>query len=475
MTVRIRGIYTTALTALLDDVVQASLPIQERFDEAFPVEPAEVTVDPTARRQGVILSGEATPAVDVHSTIQAIGTDTLSWEASLPRGAVYAGEVVETLGSGALVDCGDGTGFLPYSKTARRIETGDTLRVQVTEPKPPWVDGRPVLDVTVRIPGELLTLVRGGDGSGRSTPELADILPESPPDGWAADWGRDADDASLDALSNALSWQTERAAALDDAFTDAEPPAEIAPAQYWGDERTYFVWFGRESRFELDELRRTVAPTMPGHHRIKAATEGASSAVDFFEQVTPEIVPDGTDLPLDSDSTADIDPAEQFPFDTITDQFGPRKGDSIRLGHGKPAGHRIELGRGEVTAVGEDGTVTVERELSGGGTYDALGVDRKDGDIATTKFKEGRWWYPTVYRSADGEKRGTYVNICTPVEVFPDQIRYVDLHVDVIKHADGTVERVDDNELDEAVADGQLSSELAEKARSVARAIESAL
>ena len=67
------------------------------------------------------------------------------------------------------------------------------------------------------------------------------------------------------------------------------------------------------------------------------------------------------------------------------------------------------------------------------------------------------------------------MNICTPVEVFPDQIRYVDLHVDVIKHADGTVERVDDNELDEAVADGQLSSELAEKARSVARAIESAL
>ncbi len=477
MTVRIRGIYTTALTALLDDVVQASPPIQERFDDSFPVESAAVTVDPTARRQGVILSGEESTVDEVHSTIKSIGTDTLSWEASLPRGAVYAGEVVETLGSGALVDCGDGTGFLPYSKTARRIETGDTLRVQVTEPKPPWVDSRPVLDVTVRIPGELLTLVRGGDAGSGSTPELADILPESPPDGWAANWGRDADDASLDALSDALSRQTDRAAALDDAFTDAEPPAEVAPARYWGDERTYFVWFGRESRFELDELRRSVAPTMPGHHRIKAATDGASRAVDFLEQVTPEIVPDEADLPLDSetDSAADADPAEQFPFEPVTNQFGPREGDSIRLGHGKPAGHRIELGRGEVTAVGEDGTVTVERELSGGGTYDALGVDREDGDVATTKFKEGRWWYPTVYRSADGEKRGTYVNICTPVEVFPDQIRYVDLHVDVIKHADGTVERVDDDELDEAVADGQLSAELAEKARSVARAIESAL
>ncbi len=475
MTVRVRGIYTTALTALFDDVVQASPAIQDRFDESFPVEPADVVVDPTPRRQGIVVSGQVDAVESVHSSLQSIGTDTLSWEASLPRGAVYAGEVTETLGSGALVDCGDGTGFLPYSKTARRIETGDTVRVQVTEPQPPWVDGRPVLDVTVQIPGELLTLVRGGDSGTTSAPELADILPESPPDGWGADWGRAADEAGLDALSDALSRQTERADELDSKFTEAEPPAEAAPTQYWADERTYFIWFGRESRFELDDLRRSVTPTMPGHHRIKAATDSASNAVDFVEQVTPSLLSDAAETPLHPEAAEESDPAEQFPFDAVTDQFGPAEGNTIRLGHGKPAGHRIELGRGEVTEIADDGTVTVRRELSGGGTYDALGVDREDGDVAITKFKEGRWWYPTVYRSEAGEKRGTYVNICTPVEVFPDQIRYVDLHVDVIKHADGTVERVDDDELDEAVSAGNLSPELAEKARSVARAIESAL
>jgi predicted RNA-binding protein associated with RNAse of E/G family len=80
-----------------------------------------------------------------------------------------------------------------------------------------------------------------------------------------------------------------------------------------------------------------------------------------------------------------------------------------------------------------------------------------------------------VYRDAEGERKGTYVNVCTPVECFPDVVRYVDLHVDVVKHPDGRVERVDDDELDAAETAGELPSELAEKARSVAGALERAL
>jgi Ribonuclease G/E len=128
-----------------------------------------------------------------------------------------------------------------------------------------------------------------------------------------------------------------------------------------------------------------------------------------------------------------------------------------------------------VTGRESDGSVTVRRDISGGGTYDALGTERRDGDEAITKFEEGRWWYPTVYRGADGTKRGTYVNVCTPVEVFPDEVRYVDLHVDVVEGPDGAVERVDDDELDAAVSAGDVPEPLAEKARGVADALERAL
>ncbi len=188
--------------------------------------------------------------------------------------------------------------------------------------------------------------------------------------------------------------------------------------------------------------------------------EQRSAAVDYVEALCAE-----------PGAGAETD----FPFAVTARQFGPQAGDTLRLGHGKPDGRLITLGRADVQQVDADGTVTVEREMRAGGEYDGLGVPKEAGDVAETKLKEGRWWYPTVYRDSEGEKKGTYVNVCTPVEIFPDTARYVDLHVDVLKHADGRVERVDDDELDAAVEAGDVPDELAERARSVAAAVASAL
>ncbi|PSP24891.1 RNA-binding protein [Halobacteriales archaeon QH_10_65_19] len=463
MTVRVRGIYATALTAMLEDVVQASPAITERFEAAFPAEPADVVVGTTDDRQGIGVHGACEDVETVVSRLRDLAPDTFAWEAALPRGVVAAGEVVETPGSGALIDCGDGdgdsggaVGFLPYSKTARHVEEGDVLRVQVSEPQPPWTDGRPVLDTTVEIHGALASLVRGGttlsDG-----PELADIVPAEPPEGWAIEWHRDADDAELDALAAAVHRLSDRASALDEALSDAAPPADAAPATYWSGGTSVWLWFGRSSRFALDDRRRAVTTTMAGHHRIKAARESASSAVDFVEAICER-------------------PGEdEFPFDAVTRQFGPREGDTVSIVHGKPDGRCFDLGPGEVTTRTSGGDVTVRRELTPGGTYDAIGGEIEPGDVAITKFTEGRWWYPTVYRGAEGETRGTYVNVCTPVEVFPRTVRYVDLHVDVVKYPDGTVERVDEAELAAAVDAGDVSGDLADKARDVAAAVENAL
>ena len=199
---------------------------------------------------------------------------------------------------------------------------------------------------------------------------------------------------------------------------------------------------------------------MQGHHRVKAGSESASAAVDYVEALCSDPGSDGE---------------QDFPFAVTAKQFGPQERGSLTLGHGKPDGRFITLGRATVQSVGSDGAVTVEREMSAGGEYDALGVPKEAGDIAETKLKEGRWWYPTVYRDSEGTRKGTYINVCTPVEIFPDTARYVDLHVDVIKHADGAVERVDDDELDAAVESGDVPETLAERARSVATAVSSAL
>jgi len=465
MTVRVRGIYATALTQLLreagHEVVQASGPIDDRFDGEFADERAAVTVTTTDDQQGVGVIGDHGVADPLIDRLAEIGRDTLRWEDPTPEGAVYAGTVTETLGSGAVVDLGDGEGFLPYSSSDERVVAGDTLRVQVVEASAPWTNGRPVLDTTVAVRGSLLTLVRGRSAStpGTGGPAMLDLIAADPQDGWGVSWESASEDASFDALAEALDAANDRAAAIDESLDGADAPEDCAPTRYDEGLSTAWLWFGRESRFALDEFRREVTATMPGHHRVKAGDRAASAAVDYVEAL------------CDDPETGEAD----FPFAVTARQFGPHVGGSLSLGHGKPDGRLITLGNGEVQSVDDDGTVTIEREMSAGGSYDALGVPKEAGDIAETKVKEGRWWYPTVYRDSDGEKKGTYVNVCTPVEIFPDTARYVDLHVDVVKHADGTVERVDDDELDRAVERGHVPEPLAERARSVAAAVESAL
>ena len=471
-TARVRGIYATAVTQLLTEngleVVQASEPIRERFDDEFATAPADVSIWTTRDRQGLEVSGDPEAVAAVADELAALAIDTFRWEADVSRGAVFDAEVREADGgSGAVVDLGDGRrGYLKYDDVDGYVDSGNRYRVQIDEPAPPWDDDRPLVRPTLEVEGGLCTLSRDRTGvsaamSGESAEELVgmtELLSVDRPEGWGLRWQHAAADADLEAMTAALERAADRAEALEDDLADA-PADPGEPGRLAAPRRTEWLWFGRESRFALDEARREVETTMAGHHRTKAADRAASAAVDFAEAVC--------DAPADD--------ADAFPFEAVSRQFGPTTGDRLEIGHGKPDGRLISLGYGDVTDWGADGTIALERSMRGGGTYDALGTSKEDGDVAVTKFREGRWWYPTTYRGEDGSTKGTYVNVCTPVELFPDRVRYVDLYVDVIRLPDGTVEVVDADELEAAVDDGLVSEELAEKARGVAEAVERAL
>jgi len=476
MRARVRGIYTTAVTRrLLDadhDVVQASPSIRERFDVEFPVALADVSVTTTDDRQGVGASGDPDAVAAVREDLAGVAVDALAWAYPAPEGGVFLARVRDALGSGAVVDLGEREGFLPYGNVDDRVEEGDVLRVQIVDPEPPWGDDRPVVAGALRVTGGLLTLDRArsgvsADARGERATKLVrttELLDATAPDGWGVRWERAAVDADIATLGTALEDAIASARVLEDVpagdVDDAPTRLDTADATDWR-ASTAWVWFGRESRFALDDDRRRVETTMPGHHRVKAGSASASDAVDFAEGVHAE---------------AGGDWGDDLPFAAVADAFGPREGDRFAIEHGKPEGRRITLGRGRVTTLDPEAkTLTVERDMTGGGTYDALGTRREDGDVAVTKLTEGKWWYPTRYRSESGETKGTYVNVCTPVELFPDGARYVDLHVDVVEHADGTVERVDDDELDAAVDAGHVPEPLADRARTVAKSVERAL
>jgi hypothetical protein len=460
----VRGIYATAATERLLaaglTVVDASGPIRRRFDREFPDGPADADCRTTDDRQGVGLVGEDGAVAAAGDALVAVGRDALSWPDPTPPGAVFDATVVDTRGGGAILELGEREGYLPFDEVDGYVETGDHHRVQVRESTPPWSDRRPSLSTDLAVEGSVVSLRRGEGPSAaadaETTTELVrslDLLDVAVPDGWGVRFERPAVEADLSTLGEALDRASDRVADLAEL-----PPASAAdgarPRRLATPRTARWCWFGRESRFALDDRRERVTTTMPGHHRVKAATAGASDAVDLVEAVCGG--------------------GEEFPFDAVADTFGPAAGDRVRIDHGKPDGRRLVLGRATVDER-RPGGVTLRREMSAGGRYDGLDTPKEAGDEAVTRVEEGRWWYPTVYRGADGTARGTYVNVCTPVEVFPDAVRYVDLHVDVLQYPDGTVERVDEEELSAAVDDGAVPPALAERARSVADAVEDAL
>ncbi|MFP4189162.1 MAG: DUF402 domain-containing protein [Halobacteriales archaeon] len=445
MRVKIRGVYATAATHLLldagHDVVEPSDAIRDRFDASFGEGSSDVKLRPSNDYLGVYVVGEG--AREVADTLAA-GCDSFVFDA-LAVGAVRDAAVEETVGSGAFVRFEDGRGFLPYSKTNDRVEEDDGLRVTVVDEAPPWGDGNPVVAAGKRVGNELVTLVRGGRGTrveGGDEEDATQLtrtvatLGVEPPSDWGVVYSRDALNAGMEEVAEAVADAAERAG------SDAT------------DDEAAWLWLGREGRAAFDEARAEATTTVAGHHRLKATSNAAAAGVDIAESLVD-----------------DANPSDALPFETVARRFGPTEGDTVEIVHGKPDGRFPSLGSGEVVeADADEREVVVERRITSSGVYDALGVEREKGDVARTRFEEGAWAYPTVYESSDGETKGTYVNVCTPLELFPDSVRYVDLHVDVV-NVDSETRVVDEDELAEAVDDGKVAESVAEKAHEVAEQV----
>ncbi len=65
------------------------------------------------------------------------------------------------------------------------------------------------------------------------------------------------------------------------------------------------------------------------------------------------------------------------------------------------------------------------------------------------------------YYDRNGNLKGEYYNINTPVEIYPpDEARYVDLEVDIVKWPDGKKEIVDKDKLAAHYEDGIITEKL---------------
>ncbi len=156
-----------------------------------------------------------------------------------------------------------------------------------------------------------------------------------------------------------------------------------------------------------------------------------------------------------------IDVEELFK-QTVEKEY-PAIGSLIEVEHVKLDGKVFYLGSALIQNLDYNSSrvsVQFRRDFIKKGVYDGLEIPKEPGDYAVTEVNIGEWHFETRYFSRDGQLKGVYVNLNTPVEFYPFGIRYVDLEVDVCMWPDGKVETLDEEKLEKAMEEGLVSEKL---------------
>ncbi len=419
--IRLRGIYSLALSALLQEqgwqIVQPSEELQA-YITASPPEPFDLQLDDRDDRQGVIVSGPDRYLQELKRLLIAELPDAILYAAPTDLEAIYVGLVHRRRTCGYEIDLGKVRGFLPNCASNGSLRPGEALPVQVRELT--HAGHQAILTKDLSIAGRFAVLTRtGGVGISKEIRDiqererLAQLGRRWASRHWGVIWrtaaqGRDARELQreIESLQTAL-------AQLDD------HPQEGIPGLLRPGTPTLIVEFPGGSKRALDLWRARFSATEPGYHQRQAAP-----------------LPAPTDFPAVGASV--LIEHIRFPNEALLAQ---------------PA--RV------IATDSHQRTILVRREIS----QTDLGFERSPGDYALTEFQEGCWNCETRYFSGDGKLKGTHISINTPVEIFATHVRYIDMELAIV-HIAGKAACI----IDKAAA-AQAAEFLGERLREKARAL----
>lgn len=322
--IRLRGIYATALAALTLDhgwkVVQPTEELQPYTDPEARFAPFDLEVRNRDDKQGILTVGAEAPLNVLKELFLTELPDAVAYPASTELGAIYLGVVHKKRSWGYDVDLGGMMGFLPKTELTCPLKKGEAIRVQIQDVAHP----QPIVTTQLSLAG-LFAVLSQENGVGVSK-EITDAH------------------------------ERKRLLTL----------GRKCVANGWG-----VIW-------------RT----------------GASPAL----------------------------------------------GDTIAIEHVKVSTELSVVMSGLVVETAPQ-RVTVRREIRGQGQYDGLGVPKELGDYALSEFCAGSWKYETRYYTREGQVKGIYANVNTPIEIYSDRVRYLDLELDVVQRPGEQASIVDEPDL----------------------------
>jgi Ribonuclease G/E len=455
---KIRGIYSTALTKMFLDngfeIAQPSLTIKKRFELSDSLVLPDVKIKDRYDLQGVRVLGTSDAVTAVQTTLHSTFEDasTRKWHISVD--GIYLGKAIESDEDTVYVDIGGGVvGRLPKHEFA--IAEDKPLFVQVERKR--IGAKQPILTTTLKIVGNYAILVENSkvgvslkirDLNKRA--ELYALGKTLAPEEWGIIWREPSANQSKETLENEITNLAGKVGILTEGSRRAEVPSLLIEGSEFMD-----VEFPSSSKRSLDKLRASVTPTLDRHHFYKSCGGKVSATLEMAE----ELLEKGQDRSNVEDAFKE----------QVLCEF-PEEGSLVDVEHVKLSGFVFHLGQATIESLGDE-QIKYSRIMRSNGFYDGLDVMKEVGDKAISETKTGEWCITTKYFSNNGEWKGTYINLNTPIEVYPKTIRYVDLEVDVCNLPDGTSKILDMEKLEKALEKGYISRKLFEKIKEKAKEI----
>jgi hypothetical protein len=443
VTVRIRGIYSTALTKILAargyGICQVSRLIQKRLGIESLDHPPDIDIRHTYNRQGISIVANSMVLDDFLEDLRKDFSDIFIIPSGIDLYGIYKGK---NKGRGE-IDLGGFSGYLEERTSERE------LLVQVSE-----IRNRPILttrisysgDYAILIPQEGIKISRKVEDSGerRRLFQLANQLQTSP--GYGLLWRTAAVRCEEDYLKQEVRGLVEDMHRVHMEFPSAQPGLLREGKKHVN------ILFGGESKRRMDFIRNNVLPTAHNHHKLKSSGKDVSLAVDIFENLLEKY-------------------NVEEKLDEMLWNLNPwNPGNVVLLEHIQANGDKLNLGRAVIQEFRYP-CVSLERRMHTYGMYDGLGVKKEKGDRVITYMKEGEWVFVHSYYSPNDTLKGRYYNICTPVEFYPYKIRYLDLDVDVVEEEGKSKQIIDTEKLEKRVEKGYISNRLQKKALDVAKEV----
>jgi len=449
--VRVRGVYSTAITKLLldqnFDIVQPSVTIRERFGLEESDESPDLDVFDRRDHQGVEALGMAEPIDAFASVLKSCLDDVIVRKWAVTADGIYKGIVKGTdpVTGSVLVDIGPTTGRIDE----RELLKPDLEQVVVQVDRRRMGAKEPLLTAEIKIPGKYAILMPGRvvrvsrkirDMQSRS--RLYQLGEELAPPNWGILWRTASADQSPETLKNEITQLSKSGEAVMRKAEEVDAPATLWEGNHFMDAE-----FPALSKRKLDEVRGSIVPTLEEHHYYKACGEKVSLALDMAEKLLKKGYPN--------------EEVQRLFKQTVEAEY-PTVGSFIAMEHVKLDGKVFHLGKALVEAFDQDESlIQFTRVFEREGTYDGLKTSKEPGDRAVTEAKLGEWHLKTQYFSRDGRYKGMYINFNTPIELYPYWIRYVDLEIDVVVWPDGKTEVLDEDKLKKAAQEGLVTEKLA--------------